>query len=75
MMLALAVASAAIVTLGASEPSVASAWRTQEIAIDGSSDDWTAFSTLSDKPPVSLAAANDGRFLYLAIRTSDPVPG
>ena len=29
-------------------------------------------STLSDKPPLSVAAANDGQFLYLAIRTSDP---
>jgi hypothetical protein len=69
---ALALASAAVVTLGASEPSVASAWRTQPIAIDGSSDAWPAFSTLSDEPPLSMAAANDGQFLYLAIRTSDP---
>ncbi len=69
---ALALASAAAVTLGASEPSVTSAWRTQDITIDGSSDDWTAFSTLSDKPPISVAAANDGQFLYLAVRTSDP---
>ena len=69
---AVALATAAVVTLGASERSIASAWLAQPLPIDGSSSGWTGFSTLSDKPPVSVAAANDGQFLYLAIRTSDP---
>ena len=69
---ALALVAAAVATLVASGPSVSSTWLTQAIPIDGSGNGWTGFSTLSDKPPLSVAAANDGQFLYLAIRTSDP---
>jgi len=72
MVVSLALLFAGATVAFAAEPSLSSAWRTDTITVDGVPNDWSAFTTLSEKPPISIAIANDGEFVYLALRTSDP---
>jgi hypothetical protein len=49
-------------------------WRDREIVIDGSNADWPGpLLQIEEKTPVTIAAVNDGRFLYLVLHASDPM--
>lgn len=72
---AVAIASALTVPLisaRAERPQLPSLWRTAEIVIDGASNDWPSMTTLSEDPPLQAGFANDGVYLYVAVRTADP---
>lgn len=53
----------------AATQAVASRWTDQEINIDGAVSEWPVLTALDEN--ISVAAANDGKNLYLAIATSD----
>jgi hypothetical protein len=58
----------------AAKPRIESHWRDHEIAIDGDNGDWAGpLAAVDDTHPVTAAAANDGRFLFLVLSTSDAV--
>src|SRR5512132_1173632 len=58
----------------AAKPRIESHWRDHEIAIDGDNGDWAGpLAAVDDKHPVTAGAANDGRFLFLVLSTSDAV--
>src|SRR5262249_14487714 len=46
-------------------------WRTSDIVIDGVSTDWPGPLVAFNDQPVSIAAANDGEFLYFVLTTSE----
>lgn len=56
-------------SLGAAPPTVASAWKSKEIVVDGLISEWPILTPFPEG--VSIAAANDADNLYLAIVTSD----
>jgi hypothetical protein len=58
-------------SLRAADPEFPSTWRTAEIVVDGSADDWAGKLVPIPDSPVSLGIQNDGTFLYLCLRTSD----
>lgn len=64
-----ALAPATVSTLAA-DTTVASTWRTADVAADGSIADWSRLDRVTDGPAV--AAQNDGSALYLAIASNDP---
>ena len=50
-----------------------SRWRDRDIAVDGNQREWPGpLVRVDDKVPVSVAAVNDGQFLYLVLSASDP---
>ncbi len=50
-----------------------SRWRDRDIAVDGNQSEWPGpLVRVDDKVPVSVAAMNDGQFLYLVLSASDP---
>lgn len=63
-----ALASAAAVA--AATPRLGSMWTSEAPSIDGMLTEWAALERL-DPAKLSVAARNDGRFLYLAIAVSD----
>jgi hypothetical protein len=49
-------------------------WRDHEIIIDGSNAEWPGpLLQIAERTPVTIAAVNDGRFLYLVLHASDPI--
>src|SRR5262249_9709004 len=46
-------------------------WRTSDIVIDGAATDWPGPLVAFNDQPVSIAAANDGQFLYFVLTTSE----
>ena len=66
---ALCLASAAVEAKDLELPSV---WRPAEVKIDGVADEWTgALRPLPDLPML-IGVQNDGDYLYLCFKTSDP---
>jgi hypothetical protein len=59
-----------LVVFAAPDLLVVSAWKAQDVHVDGRIDEWAQLTAV-DKGP-AIAAANDGQFLYLAVATSDP---
>jgi hypothetical protein len=70
--LSLAATLLSIAVLAAPAP-VRSAWRTQPIAVDGLSADWTNTESLERGPAVG--AVNDDEFLHLVVSSKDPAVG
>lgn len=64
-----ALAPAPLVVRAADEPAIVSAWKTQDVQIDGRADEWTSLTAIPKGP--SVQALNDDHSLYLAIVTSD----
>jgi hypothetical protein len=70
---ALTVAPLAAVTLASDKtPGVTSQRLAKPVVVDGHDDEWEAGGMAFGKPAVYVAAQNDGEFLYLCLRTSDP---
>src|SRR5262249_54676025 len=46
-------------------------WRTSDIVIDGTATDWPGPLVAFNDQPGSIAAANDGEFLYVVLATSE----
>jgi hypothetical protein len=63
--------AAAPLRLAAGEAEFPSTWRTTEIVIDGTEDDWAGHLVPIPETPVSIGIQNDASFLYLCLRTSD----
>jgi hypothetical protein len=51
---------------------LSSVWRTNEIQIDGSANDWNSFQTNINNSPVSLGLRNDDEFIYLCMKSQNP---
>jgi hypothetical protein len=68
-----AVVGAALVVapLRAADPTLAATWRADDVAVDGSVDDWPSLTRIGEGPAVALR--NDGSALYLAVASNDPV--
>src|SRR5689334_25448352 len=54
---------------GAEDATIVSAWKTEDVRIDGRADEWPALTPLPKGP--SLAARNDAEDLYLVIASRD----
>jgi hypothetical protein len=71
---------ALVVALGAAElhasdnpQRIDSRWRDRDIAVDGNQNEWPGpLARVDDKVAISVAAVNDGQFLYLVLSASDP---
>src|SRR5512140_3386837 len=59
------------VRLEASDPEIPSSWRTVEITVDGSADEWSGKLVPIPETPVSVGVQNDTSFLYVCLKTSD----
>ena len=57
--------------LHAADPEFPSAWRTAEIVVDGSADDWAGKLVPIPDAPIFLGIQNDGSFLYICLKTTD----
>jgi hypothetical protein len=50
-----------------------SRWRDREVVVDGNHGEWAGpLVQVDDKVPVTVAAMNDGQFLYVVLSASDP---
>jgi hypothetical protein len=65
-------AGSAITPASASKPALASTWMTAAPRIDGVAKPDQKPAVVSEKSAVSLVAANDGEWLYLAFTSDDP---
>ena len=57
--------------LAAADPEFPSSWRTGEIVVDGSADEWAGKLIPLPGFPVDLGIQNDASFLYFCVKTSD----
>jgi len=57
--------------LHAADPEFPSAWRTTEIVVDGSADDWAGKLVPIPDAPIFLGIQNDRSFLYICLKTTD----
>ena len=57
---------------GARALEVASAWPQVPLRVDGSGDQWAGHLVPVPDQPILLGVENDGSFLYLCLKTSDP---
>ena len=55
----------------AADTALPSGWRRADVTIDGFADDWTGRLVPLEKSPLSVGVENDGRFLFVCVRTSD----
>jgi len=55
----------------AADPALPSTWRLSDVTIDGAADDWAGRLVPLERTPLSIGVENDGRFLFLCVRTSD----
>ena len=55
----------------AADPALPSSWRREDIRIDGAADEWAGKLVPLERTPLSIGVENDGRFLFVCVRTSD----
>ena len=72
IVMAVAVAAAASAAHG-KDLEIASAWAAADVKVDGSADAWAALMKPLGDPPLVIGIQNDGHYLYLCVRTSDPI--
>jgi hypothetical protein len=60
-----------LVAAGCGKTEMDSAWRTQEIAIDGRDGDWQGALAYVAKEKAVVSLLNDGEFLYLRLASAD----
>jgi hypothetical protein len=57
--------------LHAADPEFPSGWRSTEIVVDGSADDWAGKLVPIPDAPIFMGIQNDGSFVYLCLKTTD----
>ncbi len=72
VVMAVAVAAAAGAARG-KDLEIASAWAVAAVPVDGAPGGWAALLRPLGDPPMVIGIQNDGRYLYLCLRTSDPI--
>ena len=55
----------------AADPALPGTWRLSDVRIDGVADDWAGRLVPLGRTPLSIGVENDGRFLFVCVRTSD----
>ena len=60
-----------IFSIGCSSPSLVSSWKTDEIIIDGSREEWGDNIHYLEEEKVAISFKNDNDFLYLCLATSE----
>ena len=70
--MAVAVAAAATAAHG-KDLEIASAWAAAVVPVDGAPGGWAPLLRPLGDPPIVIGIQNDGRYLYVCIRTSDPI--
>ena len=55
----------------AKRPEVPATWRSVDITVDGSADDWNGKLVPMPDVPLSIGVRNDDSFLYVCIKTTD----
>ncbi|OYW04717.1 MAG: hypothetical protein B7Z61_08660 [Acidobacteria bacterium 37-71-11] len=70
--MAVAVAAAATVARG-KDLKIASTWVAAAVPVDGTPGAWAPLLRPLGDPPLVIGVQNDGRYLYLCLRTSDPI--
>ena len=72
VVMAVAVAAVASVARG-KDLEIASAWAAAAVPVDGTPGAWAPLLRPLGDPPMVIGIQNDGRHLYLCLRTSDPI--
>ncbi|MDD5562794.1 MAG: hypothetical protein PHQ91_03695 [Thermoanaerobaculaceae bacterium] len=72
VVMALAVAAAAVAARG-KDLEIASAWAGAAVPVDGGPGEWAPLLRPLGDPPLVIGLQNDARYLYLCLRTSDPI--
>lgn len=72
VVMAVAVAAAASAARG-KDLEIASAWAAAAVPVDGAPGGWAPLLKPLGDPPMVIGVQNDGRYLYLCLRTSDPI--
>jgi uncharacterized membrane protein YgcG len=72
IVMAVAVAAAASAAHG-KDLEIASAWAAAAVPVDGTAGGWAPLLKPLGDPPMVIGIQNDGRYLYLCVRTSDPI--
>ncbi len=72
IVVAVAVAAAAGAAHG-KDLEIASAWAAAPVPVDGAPGEWAPLLRPLGDPPVVIGIQNDGHYLYLCLRTSDPI--
>lgn len=72
VVMAVAIAAAASAARG-KDLEIASAWAAGAVPVDGTPGAWAPLLRPLGDPPVVIGIQNDGRYLYLCVRTSDPI--
>jgi len=62
---------AATLPLGAADPEFPSGWRSAEVTVDGSAEEWAGRLVPIPETQLLLGVQNDGSFLYVCLKTSD----
>jgi uncharacterized membrane protein YgcG len=72
VVVALAVALASAAAHGR-DLQLTSAWAMADVKVDGSARGWAEMLRPLGDPPMVIGVQNDGRYLYLCLKTSDPI--